>query len=268
MPFNEGNVTKTFRALVQPSKGGQSFPAIIKDLPQRELFNELVCFLVLQEMGLPVPLGYLGIVGATETGISLGPVLPEGQKLVFVSKEIPTPNLKLAIALPASPTPPQIEKCLRRVVPEIAKWNLLGELYAFDTWVANIDRNLGNILYGGLLSNGTPDIWIIDHGRSFTSEAWQSKDLIPDRSYKNMLQNWATPFLSNQNKNECLESAAHFETKAQSFDSSGKIDYLAKMFGLDRIDQEAAKNFLAVRAARVTEFSENALDMGRLPCHQ
>jgi hypothetical protein len=39
LPFNEENVNETFKALVKSQDRVNAFPAVIKDLPHRELFN-------------------------------------------------------------------------------------------------------------------------------------------------------------------------------------------------------------------------------------
>lgn len=187
LPFNEGNLTATYKTLLKTNGWGQAFPAIVKDLPSRELFNELFAFLVLDELGLPVPPAYLGLVPLSETRVVKAPVLPNGQKLVFASAEVPSPSLKMAAGLDGSPTNKKIQLCLERFVPLIAKWGQLGELYAFDSWVANVDRNLGNILFGGVSTEGTPSLWLIDHGKAFTSDNWTSMDLLPDVTYPNKL---------------------------------------------------------------------------------
>ena len=47
-------------------------------------------------------------------------------------------------------------------------WKGLDDTAAFDEWLANTDRNLGNILYDG---HGRT-FWLIDHGRALTGEYW------------------------------------------------------------------------------------------------
>ena len=261
-PFNHGNINETFKALVKSSSLEPAFPAVIKDLPHRELFNELFAFIVLRELGLPVPTAYIGQVDSSETKITKAPLLPNGNRLVFVSAEMPTPSFKFITGLNSTSTSHQIQLCLEHFVPMIAKWGMLGELYAFDLWNANIDRNLGNILLGGLSTAGVANVWLIDHGRSFSSENWQARDLKPDIDYKNKLTDWASPYLSDVHKKECLASAINFESKARGFDKDAKIDYLAKMFSLDKRESDAAKNFLKVRLDTVVKRSKEALAMG------
>ena len=261
LPFNYGNVNQTFKALVVSSSSPDPFAAIVKDLPHRELFNELISFLVLQGLGLPVPEAYIGLVPSSEASISEAPKVGEDLRAVFVSKEVPSPSLRMVSGLDSSATNVQLHTCLEKLVPQIAKWAMLGELYAFDSWIANIDRNLGNLLFSGSAS-GEPDVWIIDHGKTLTSESWQPADLKPDDEYINKLRAWATPYLTEDNKKKCLASAIRFEAKARSFDKDANVDYLSSMFNLSTAESDAAKKFLNVRLGRLVDRSREALDVG------
>tara|TARA_R110002051_G_scaffold57104_11_gene105907 strand:+ start:3199 stop:3708 length:510 start_codon:yes stop_codon:yes gene_type:complete len=151
--------------------------------------------------------------------------------------------------------------CLEKFVPKLAVWKRLGELYAFDTWVANTDRNLGNLLYGGNASNGEPEIWLIDHGRSFTGESWGPSDLVPERLYQNLLKVWASPFLTEKQKKGCLDAAEIFAENAKKLDVSKVIESYCAALGLTSDDQDAAKNFLGVRLGKMSEHAKDALVM-------
>ncbi|QJF51983.1 hypothetical protein [Roseobacter ponti] len=262
LPFHEQNINATFKALAKPVDESGPFAAIVKDLQPRELFNELFSFLVLRELGLPVPKAYLGLIPIAEGQLKKSPVMPNGQRLAFLTTEVPSPSLKIAAGLQGKPSKHLIDVCLDRVVPLLATWPQLGELYAFDGWIANVDRNLGNILFGRRSSNGSPDIWLIDHGKAFTSEHWSSTHLIPDKSYANKLKNWASPRLSDPQRATCLASASAFKSKADALDREAKIDYLAKLFNLEDTDKHAVKAFLRDRLDKVEENSKDALLMG------
>ncbi|UOA27883.1 hypothetical protein [Pseudosulfitobacter sp. DSM 107133] len=259
LPFRHGNVNQTFKALVATSDGRVPVAAIIKDLPVKELFNELISFLILKDLGLPVPDTYLGLVPAGNRQISKGPLLPDGARLVLASKDVGSPNLKFVTNLSDLSSEAEAKACLSRFVPELAKWGKFGEMYAFDTWVANVDRNLGNVLFGGTKPDGSVDVWVIDHGQALTSEMWQPNDLIPEGSYMNKLQIWAVPFLTDDNKSTCLGSLQLFEIKAHALDKRSKVEYLSKMFGLDDASKNAVTNFLELRLAEVSGQCRTAL---------
>ncbi|GLQ25785.1 hypothetical protein [Sulfitobacter pacificus] len=261
LPFKQGNLNQTFKALVQPKGFNAPFSAIVKDLPIRELFNELVSFVVLRALGLPIPSVYLGMVGGETQHLSKAPSLGNGSKLVYVSEEIPSPSLKMAMGWRDGQSEEACMACLSKFVPQIACWDKLGELYAFDTWLANTDRNLGNIVFGGKGSDGEPKVWLIDHGRSFTGEAWKPGDLVPEKSFTNMLKVWATPFLTTVQKDLCLLSTEMFVENAKRIDVNEPIDFYTNAFGLSEADKVAAKNFLIVRLGKVSEHAKDALVM-------
>lgn len=261
LPFKQGNINQTFKALVQPNGVKRPFASVVKDLPVKELFNEVVSFVVLRALGLPVPTVFLGVVEGEGHKLTKAPVLVNGKRLVYVSQEIPSPSLKMAMGWANGQSEAACVACLKKYVPKIAKWDKLGELYAADTWLANTDRNLGNIIYGGTTTNGEPEVWLIDHGKSFTGDAWQPKDLIPEQKYSSKLKVWASPFLTVEQKNMCLLSAEMLAENAKGIDVNGTIDTYCRTFGLTIEDKEAAKNFLIVRLGKVSEHSKTDLEM-------
>jgi len=265
LPFNKGNINSTFKALVKPLSGAPAFVAVVKDLPARELFNELFSYLVLRELGLPVPSSYVGFVSATEQAIKVAPINGGGgQKMVFVSQVVPEPSMRMQLEALAPASPSELQFCVDQIVPKISGWDQLGELYAFDLWVANIDRNLGNILLGAGSSTSQPSVWLIDHGMAFTSPSWQAVDLVPEADYRNLLAVWATPRLAPDCKRKCLTSAAEFQRRASGFDKDSNIEYLSQVFGLDKAESDAAKNFLGIRLGQLTQRSEAALGLGSI----
>jgi hypothetical protein len=57
-PFNEGNVNDTYRGQILEEEGNTRV-AIIKDLDERQLVNELMASALAKAAGLPVPQPYL-----------------------------------------------------------------------------------------------------------------------------------------------------------------------------------------------------------------
>lgn len=261
VPFKNFNVNSTFKALAQPFGGGPAFMTVVKDLPVRELFNELFAFLVLHELALPVPRSYVGFVDASLPEVSKAPPDGQGHRVVFASEEIPAPSLRFTTGLPSPSTFQEEQFLLDHIVPLISSWKGLGELYAFDEWVANVDRNVGNLLLGPKSTKSNPEVWLIDHGMAFTSPSWTAGELLPNADYLNKLSVWATPRLSVDKRQKCLAAAASFVAKAQNFDKDGKIEYLATVFGLSKEEREAAKHFLEVRIAQISDRSLKILGL-------
>ncbi|HCZ9033975.1 hypothetical protein HUO05_03565 [Vibrio alginolyticus] len=64
----------------------------------------------------------------------------------------------------------------------LKKWKSFPNMLAFDDWVANQDRNTGNITV-----KGYNDFYVIDHGNVPVSEKWTKENLVVESVYKNKL---------------------------------------------------------------------------------
>lgn len=145
--------------------------AIIKDLDYRQLLNEVVVYLILSELKLPTPQCYVGLTVDDEHPPRKGPELDSGMRLVFVSSTIEKKNLRFLMrpdgTLPA------------KIMDALTAWEYLGDAAAIDTWVANVDRHMGNLLYGG-----EDEFWLIDHGHCFGGpEGWLKEPLDPSENF-------------------------------------------------------------------------------------
>ncbi len=196
-PFSEGNVNDTFRG--QILKSDQSIAhAVLKDLPLKQLVNELAASFLAKNHGLPTPSVYLARVEPGIISVSKGPTLQDGSRIVFASEDVKVPNVAFSFR---NSTAPQSDLLLATLI----KWKLLGDLYAFDTWVANTDRHPGNLLFGG-----GDRVWLIDHGHSFTGPNWTSSDLKPDVAYRHRLQEWLTPKMTPDQRLQKSKDGAKF----------------------------------------------------------
>lgn len=65
---------------------------------------------------------------------------------------------------------------------DLMRWPEAAGALAFDTWVANVDRHLGN-----LIRTGKSRYALIDHGRVCTGPAWDHSSLDPDGDFANPL---------------------------------------------------------------------------------
>lgn len=63
---------------------------------------------------------------------------------------------------------------------KISKWNKNNMLIAFDEWVANTDRNAGNILFGANAN------YVIDHGAMPVTMNWSQAELKSGECYNNV----------------------------------------------------------------------------------
>lgn len=249
--FNDGNLNNTFRGPVLTDDGEERL-AFIKDLNLVQLCNELVVFCLARNANLPTPDCYLGLVRPGVLPISNAPQIHDGCHLVLVSVDVKIPNMTYRWK-----GADDLGK--RALVSELAKWNDLGQLYAFDSWVANVDRNTGNLLFGG-----DNEYWIIDHGHCFTGPSWQPENLKPDRQYLNKLELWVTQFMTVEQKKKCVKAARQFGVEIDGFDASetSQNSRIAELLPLQYV--EALKEFLEKRAARVPLDASKALGVPQL----
>jgi len=249
--FKEGNVNETFRGQILLSDGTVS-GAVIKDLDQKQLSNELLASVLARAAGLPTPDAYLALVRGADLPVTKGPRLADGSHLVFASVDVKVPN----ITFRAQSSSPDEQ---RQLLQHILEWGDLGYLYAFDSWIANIDRHAGNLLFGG-----QNEIWLIDHGHSFSGPAWQPSDLDPDGQYRNRLSEWVTIRMTvDQKKRRSLEAVkfAQMITSINISDSSkeSRIEFL-----IPANHVEAVEGFLKKRTNNIVVHANQALGVPTL----
>ncbi|RUW84122.1 HipA family kinase [Mesorhizobium sp. M1E.F.Ca.ET.063.01.1.1] len=246
--FKEGNVNETFRGQVL-LEGDVIKQAIIKDLDLIQLCNELLAFCLARHVGLPIPDSFLGLVRPGVLSVAKAPRLPDDSRLVFVSTDVKVPNVTFRLRT----STPQGQQA---IIDQISKWADLGKLYAFDAWIANIDRHHGNLLFGN-----PGDAWLIDHGHCFTGPAWGPGDLDPAKEFASRLSEWMTPFLTLEQKHDRRAEAQAVEAALSGFDAaeSAKSSRVADLMPMDYV--EALKQFLAQRSAKITFHASKALNV-------
>jgi len=115
--------------------------AYAKQLADLDFLAEIVTALIGREIGLPIP----------------EPVIAtDGHGYWFASVDIKYPDLGRSLAINDNrllDTPGN-----RAVLQKLADWAEINTAIGFDEWIANGDRNLGNILFD---SKG--DFYLIDH---------------------------------------------------------------------------------------------------------
>lgn len=251
LSFNEGNVSDTWRGQVLLEDGSVR-GAIFKDLEARELANELLGAVLADLSGLPTPPAYLGIVREQILPVSKGPALSDGSRLVFVSVDVKVPNVTFqARSIGAGGA--------SGLLAAVASWVALGKLYGFDAWIANVDRHPGNLLFGG-----PEDVWLIDHGYSFSGPRWSTGDLVPDGDYPNRLQEWITPNLGTDQKRRRSGEAAEFATAISPERVHDAIEDSRVSALLPKPDLDAVRMFLAERRPHVPRAANRALGMPTL----
>lgn len=134
--------------------GNEEADAIAKRLPERELLVECLCAQIGRALGLPIPRPMI--------------LMDAQRELWFGAQRLEHPDLRR-------------ESDAAHWAPQLAAWKYLPDACAFDGWIANDDRNQGN-----LLTNGLGDFWLIDHGHALP------QGMRPDARCANQLLTFAS----------------------------------------------------------------------------
>lgn len=152
--------------------------------PARGLVNELVGHFFSCRAGLPTP-SRAGLIVLDPSCISRTPHWLDRTKPVagWWSEDMGTKSLRACLNIDALPE----HSSARLQAFMDAKAFLLrhaetSAVIAFDDLIANVDRNLGNILAG------PRTITLIDHGRVLTGPAWLAEQLSPEALYPNTIR--------------------------------------------------------------------------------
>jgi hypothetical protein len=249
--FKEGNVNDTFRGQVLLADGAVR-GAILKDLDRKQLSNEVLTSVLARTVGLPTPDVFFALVRGSDLPVTRAPHLPDGNRLVFASVDVKVPNITFR-ATGASVNEQQ------QLLRDILEWSDLGYLYAFDAWIANIDRHPGNLLFGG-----KNEMWLIDHGHCFSGPAWEPSDLNPDADYPNRLSEWLTGHLTLDQRRKRSSEAAKFSEVIASIDVADS----RRRSGIDAILPpayvHAVEDFLRGRTRKVPAHANRALGVPTL----
>lgn len=239
------NVTDTYRGQILQSNGTVS-AAIVKDVPAKELANELISFVLARELDLPIPTAYLARVRSEDLRLTKSPVMPAGGRLAFASVDVQSPNLAFRYK---TDVPGQA-----RLLGAVTAWPPLGRLYGFDAWIANVDRHAGNLLFGS-----GAEAWLIDHGWAFSGPSWSLDDLKAVVAYRHRLAEWLTPHLTDAGKNSRANQAGVLESDLSTFDVDGAIAASHAAAFLSDDELVGVRQFLSNRIGEVTRLASDAL---------
>jgi hypothetical protein len=108
--------------------------AYAKSMGDSVFLIELMCALLGRELGIPIP---EPIIAFSE----------DGQDVLFVSSDVKHPDLTKRLNI-------QNRQLLntesnKEIIKTLAGWPFIVDAISFDEWIANHDRNLGNILFDG-----------------------------------------------------------------------------------------------------------------------
>lgn len=154
----EGRDSETHKVVLShPPRHNTTAYLKLYDAP-RQAIAELIASQLGRALGLSIPQPFLVVVD---------------RSLLPVSSKFHGAGLTWAFAsAQAGETPVSFARLINReahgALHLLETWPQADSTAAFDEWLANTDRNLGNIMYDG---HGRT-FWLIDHGRALTGEYW------------------------------------------------------------------------------------------------
>ncbi|MBE9640973.1 HipA family kinase [Salipiger mangrovisoli] len=246
------SVNDTYRGQVLYPNGTKR-QAIIKDLDRQQLANELLVFVLAKAAGMPIPDACIGVAQPSVLTPQKAPTTAEGHGIFFISTDMMAPNLAQVLTAEATFDAQKV------VLDKLADWDRLGELYAFDSWVANIDRHMGNILLGP-----GSDIWLIDHGHSLTGPTWEPSGLDAAGAFENRLGDWLTQHVRQDRKANYVRSVAAFSEMIEDIDvpDAVKSSLIENLLPPEYVS--AVRDFLRDRREHVEMQASSTLGLPRL----
>lgn len=201
-PIHNQNINETFLGPVQRHDGSVN-QAILKDIPNKEVAKEVAAAILGRALGLEIPKPL--IVAVDENIVSAnkaGKIGSTPYHLFYGSVLVGPPTLA---QLCSGNAPSKIIRDL------IKNWPSAGQCYAFDTWIANVDRHMNNLMF-----DGDNEVWLIDHGLSFTGSGWPNGTSDATNTYTNRMSSWLTPELEASDKAGFAGSIADLLHRANS----------------------------------------------------
>jgi len=215
-PIDDQNINQVWKAQVRTDEG-EVVVAYIKRVEEEELVKEAVCALIARAVGLPCPRPMYVLCPAG--------TLMDTQVIAFGSEDAEARSLRRRIGSGAPET----------VLKILTQWVKVNDVAAFDEWIANGDRNVGNILFDG------SKFTLIDHGQAFDSgtPANQVADVVKALGADVALQ-------------KMFKASSLMEAKAATITTDKLHDILAKAKATDTFAQPVA-TLLNDRSSRIEE---------------
>ena len=245
-PFKkDDNISATYRGVVF-SESGEEIDALIKDVSPKELVNELFSANLALKLGLKVPAPLLVFVPKGLVDVLSAPATPDGAGYVFFGS---TWERTHSLGRYLEGNSPQSD-AIRQV---LEGWTDCGFTYAFDSWIANVDRHPWNLLF-----SGKNRIWMIDHGRSFSGDCWDAASLKADAEYVNRLSAWLTPHMGTDQKVEALGRIRDLSNRLDEKIVEAAVASSEIVHFIENSEVDFLKHFLHERAKEVVKKASKA----------
>lgn len=214
--------------------------AFVKFIEPRKIFVECFCALIGRKLGLPIPKPM--VVNVTHDALSC--TVPSGQQVVaFGSEDAAHPSFRRRIAQDE----PEAMKLIRA-------YSKILDISLFDEWIANRDRNVGNILF-----DGKSVFHFIDH--ELALPAGFTKDF---KASNNQLMSACITILSEFERHKAssdIKKTLHPQLTA--LDLKKALDNSLPDAYFNYIDAEVVKNILHDRLSTVTTHADVRMNIGQ-----
>lgn len=247
-----GNRTDTWRGTIFTAGG--PIVAYVKMLPTNQLISESVCALLGRALGLNMPRPFLVHVKRKDLPKSKEWKGQENERICFGSEDAKHPSLKQIIEMGKGNS-----AINDKIVKHWLDWKGFRETAIFDEWIANPDRNIGNVLYDGT------DFHLIDHSHALTSPKWKPADLKPDISARNIWLDHQKPYLSEAEKKEWEGKAGLERFRYQCVEVSDLPERASMKRYSSPAERDAVSSFIQKRAGLILQLICRRLNIGLLP---
>lgn len=250
VPLSKKTYNDTYRGQVL-LEGEETVQAIIKDVDERQLLNELFVGSLALSLDLPVPTPYLAFAPTAKLELHKGPKVDDG-RLCFASADVKHPNVSFQME-------EANQEAQAKLMEDLKNWQGISSVVAFDTWVANVDRNGGNLLVAG-----KAEFWLIDHGHCLTGCDWAPRDFVADKIYLNKIADWLKGQLDEKERESksCeLDAivADILSVRVEACRTESKIESF-----LSESERDAAEGFLVDRRSHVSKCAKKSIGVSSL----
>lgn len=214
--------------------------AYAKKLGDQDFLVEILSALIGREIGLPIPEPIIAI--------SL-----DGNDVLFASVDVEYPDLTRRLSLDNNKIMPTPENSA--LLKKVSEWIHIYDAIGFDEWIANGDRNLGNILF-----DGNDKFFLIDHNQAMRLP------FAPETPINNQLLNIKLLFTQDEVGKQRIKS--HISVMVDGIDpnlpESIVNRLLAQHTGLDRTILKSMVDFLHQRLQHLTEIANQKIIIRQL----
>lgn len=154
------------------SRNDDDVPLYLRIGNARHIVAELVCAVIGRAIGLPIPEPLIVKIGRGD--------LPSSR---LIDQEADTTFAFASASVGGDSCAQLLREDSDHALRLVMTWRQLLPTTAFDEWMANPDRNLGNIVFAA------QNLWLIDHAQALGGKAAESSSLksLQEQAFPNVL---------------------------------------------------------------------------------